>query len=104
MDNKSIPNNSNRRNVQTEKFCKTTQEITPITVKDTSSSFINKSLFNQNKRNDELKDFKQYLTSFQPNSHESLNLVQSNPISTLKSYQTFSNRDLNSKTVKKLYL
>lgn len=49
------------RNIQTTNLSKT-QEITPITIKNTSSSFINKSAF---KRLKELEEFKQYLSTFQ---------------------------------------
>lgn len=63
-------NTSNRnvhqsRNFITSNIYKTTQEITPITMKNTSSSFINKSYLNQNKRMNELRYIKDYLNNFE---------------------------------------
>jgi hypothetical protein len=56
------------RNIITTNIYKTTQEITPITLRNTSSSFIGKSYLNQNKRMNELKYIKDYLSNFEENS------------------------------------
>ena len=53
------------RNVISSNIYKTTQEITPITLRNSSSSFIGKSYLNQNKRMNELKYIKDYLNNFE---------------------------------------
>ncbi len=89
------------RNVITSNIYKTTQEITPITMRNTSSSFIGKSYLNQNKRMNELKYIKDYLNNIEENT-EMVNdgnvkqfntsiKVNSNP-EVLASYRTYTNR------------
>jgi hypothetical protein len=89
------------RNVITSNIYKTTQEITPITMRNTSSSFIGKSYLNQNKRMNELKYIKDYLNNIEENT-EMVNdgnvkqfntsiKVNSNP-EVLASYRTHTNR------------